>query len=114
MSENSFAVFRDEHFMDLTLYQYGREKCSPLHSFGPFVRNHYLFHYIISGKGVLYANDAQQTPSVYHIRAGCGFLIEPGLVISTMRIRRTPGSISGWSSAGCAPENISRPPASPT
>lgn len=80
MSGNSFSVFRDDHFMDLTLYQYGREKCTPLHSFGPFVRNHFLFHYIISGKGVLYANDVRQNPTVYSLQAGCGFLIEPGLV----------------------------------
>ena len=45
-----FSIFPNERFMDLTLYQYGYEACDPLHSFGPFVRNHYLFHYVISGK----------------------------------------------------------------
>ncbi len=48
-----FHIFSNELFLDLTVYQYGYEKCDPLHSYGPFVRNHYLFHYIISGKGML-------------------------------------------------------------
>lgn len=78
MENIQFSVFQDERFMDLTLYQYGCEKCEPLHSFGPFVRNHYLFHYIISGKGILYADDAQHNTSIYELSAGSGFLIEPG------------------------------------
>lgn len=73
-----FSVFQDERFMDLTIYQYGYEQCQPLHSFGPFVRNHYLFHYVISGKGVLYSDDENHNCSVYHLSGGSGFLIEPG------------------------------------
>ena len=48
-----FHVFSGDRFMDLTLYQYGYEKCRPLHSFGPSVRNHFLFHLYFSGKGTL-------------------------------------------------------------
>ena len=65
-----FTVVQDEHFIDLNLYQFGWEKCEPLHSFGPYIRNHYLFHYVISGKGVLKANEQE-----YAISAGSGFLI---------------------------------------
>ena len=57
MTNYLFSVFQDERFMDLTVYQYGYEQCEPLHSFGPYVRNNYLFHYVISGKGCLHAND---------------------------------------------------------
>lgn len=78
MTDLLFSIFQDERFMDLTLYQYGYEKCDPLHSFGPFIRNHYLFHYIISGKGTLYSDDAQHVTTVYHLLPGTGFLIEPG------------------------------------
>ncbi len=80
MTNNLFSVFQDERFMDLTIYQYGYEKCEPLHSFGPYVRNNYLFHYVISGKGVLHANDEKDHTGVYNISAGSGFLIEPGYV----------------------------------
>ena len=48
VEDYSFSVFPNENFLDLRLYQYGWEQCAPLHSFGPFIRNHYLFHYVIS------------------------------------------------------------------
>ena len=58
MDNYSFSIFPNDSFLDLRPYQYGWEQCAPLHSFGPFVRNHYLFHYVISGRGVLHSNDA--------------------------------------------------------
>ena len=67
-----FHVFQDERFVDLTLYQYGWERTEPLHAYGPHKRDHYLFHYVISGRGALYANE-----QTYHIEAGHGFLILP-------------------------------------
>ena len=36
---------------DLNLVEIGKQKCTPLYSFGPFIRNEYIFHYVISGKG---------------------------------------------------------------
>ncbi len=42
MKEFSFTVFPNENFVDLRLYQFGCEQCKPLHSFGPFIRNHFL------------------------------------------------------------------------
>lgn len=80
MTNLLFSVFQDERFMDLTIYQYGYERCEPLKSFGPYVRNNYLFHYVISGKGTLNANDEKDHTSHYHLSAGSGFLIEPGYV----------------------------------
>ncbi|MGN1267301.1 MAG: AraC family transcriptional regulator [Dorea sp.] len=82
MFEPSLSLFHDEHFMDLNIYQYGYEKCKPLHSFGPYVRNHYLFHFILSGKGLLITNDEHGNVVNHYIDAGNGFLIEPGHVIT--------------------------------
>lgn len=70
-----FHVFRDERFIDLNLYQFGWERTAPLHSYGPHARNHNLFHYVISGKGTLFANE-----QVYEITAGHGFLVVPGQI----------------------------------
>lgn len=63
----TFHVFRDERFIDLNLYQFGWERTEPLHFYGPHTRNHYLFHYVISGKGRLYANETE-----YPIHPGQG------------------------------------------
>ncbi len=70
-----FHVFRDERFIDLNLYQFGWERTPPAHSYGPHARNHYLFHYIIAGKGVLLANEKE-----YPVPAGQGFLVAPGQI----------------------------------
>ncbi len=80
MGEYSFAVFPDEDLLDLRPFQYGWEQCAPLHSFGPFVRNHYLFHYIISGRGFLDSNYMGTSVQRYDLEAGQGFLICPGQI----------------------------------
>ena len=64
-----FHVFRDERFIDLNLYQFGWERTVPNHSYGPHARNHYLFHYVISGRGQLFTND-----QAYSVTPGHGFL----------------------------------------
>lgn len=77
MTHSSISLFPNEHFMDLTLYQYGWEKCAPLHSYGPYVRNHYLFHYVLSGSGTLVAKRSDGSQHNYRIRSGEGFMIFP-------------------------------------
>ena len=80
MDTLSFSIFPNDNFLDLRLYQYGWEQCAPLHSFGPFVRNHYLFHYVISGRGMLDSNDADGVTHRYNLGPNQGFLISPGQV----------------------------------
>lgn len=77
MSNVLFSIFPNEHFVDLGLYQYGWEECDPLHSYGPYARNHYLFHYVISGAGTLASTDSKGITKTYHIKSGEGFLIFP-------------------------------------
>lgn len=80
MANAIFSVFPNDNFVDLCLYQFGMEQCSPAHSFGPAVRNHYLFHYVISGTGTLYANDAKGDTQIYQVKSGQGFMIFPDQV----------------------------------
>lgn len=80
MSNILFNIFPNENFIDLGMYQYGYEHCEPGHSFGPATRNHYLFHYIISGTGTLMADNAKGETQTYHIKSGQGFLIFPGQI----------------------------------
>ena len=64
-------------FIDVNVFQFGREQCESLHSYGPAVRNHYLFHYIVSGKGELVSTDRNDVVHTYQLHAGDGFLIVP-------------------------------------
>ena len=61
----------------LGVYNVGAQKCVALHQWGPGVRNHYLIHYIVSGKGVFTVGDR-----IYHIRAGQAFLALPDTEIT--------------------------------
>ena len=80
MSEVKFSVFPSEHFIDLGLYQFGWEQCTPSHSFGPVARSHYLFHYVISGTGTLFADDSKGNTHSYQIKSGQGFMLFPGQI----------------------------------
>ena len=75
-----FTIFPSMNFVDLGLYQFGREDCAPAHSFGPAIRNHFLFHYILSGKGTLMWQDGKGKENITHLKAGQGFLISPGQI----------------------------------
>lgn len=50
----------------------GYEQCKPSHSFGPHIRSHYIVHYCLSGKGVLYDKFGE-----HKIGAGELFIIRP-------------------------------------
>ena len=52
----------------------GFEHCLPRHSYGPYVRNNYVIHVVISGKGILdYAGKR------WEIRGGQMFVLFPGV-----------------------------------
>ena len=77
MNNVVFSVFPNENFVDLRLFQFGKEKCDSAHSYGPAKRTHYLFHYVISGSGTLFANDSEGNTKTYHIKSNQGFMIFP-------------------------------------
>lgn len=56
----------------LAVYFYGREKCTPGHSYGPGIRPHYLIHTILKGSGI-FLQDGRE----YKLTAGDAFLIRP-------------------------------------
>ena len=92
LNENElyFSIFPNERFIDLGLYQFGMEQCSPSHSYGPAARNHFLFHYIISGTGTLYADDSTGTTKTYHLKSGEGFLIFPNQITTYIADKELP------------------------
>lgn len=58
--------------LGLTVYNCGFQKCTPGYSWGPGYRDHFLIHYVVSGRGV-YAMDGKQ----YEIQAGDAFYCTP-------------------------------------
>lgn len=71
--EDSYVLqLTDRKFTDMYLCYCGYAKCEPGHSFGPSVRPNYLIHYILEGKGMYRVGKKE-----YHLKEGCGFLIEP-------------------------------------
>ena len=90
MSEVIFSVFPSERFVDLGLYQFGWEQCDPSHSFGPAARNHYLFHYVISGTGTLYADNSKGESIIYQIKSGQGFILFPGQICTYIADKEIP------------------------
>ena len=90
MNNLLFSVFPSENFVDLSLFQFGREKCSPAHSFGPAARNHFLFHYVISGTGTLLAQDSSGITKEYHIKSMQGFMIFPDQITTYIADKDVP------------------------
>ena len=84
-SKVKFYVFQDERFVDLNLYQFGWEHCRPMYQFGPAVRNHFLFHYIISGKGKL-----ETSGQTFFLSPGQGFLLCPGQISTYYADKQEP------------------------
>lgn len=72
-----FDLLRGTHNSILNFYYCGSQQCKPGHSYGPALRDHFLIHYIHSGKGTFTANG-----KTYPLEKGQGFLICPGEVVS--------------------------------
>jgi len=73
--KQKFLVIHSLNHTDLNMYQCGTEVCDPGHYYGPAVRDHFLIHYIHSGRGRFCVGD-----KVYHLSKGQGFLICPNIV----------------------------------
>ena len=69
--KNSYKVTEKE-LVSLSVYNVGFQKCNPLYQWGPGVRDHYLIHYIISGKGTYRVNH-----KTFSLKAGDTFLVYP-------------------------------------
>lgn len=69
--KNSYKV-KEKELVSLSVYNVGFQKCEPLYQWGPGIRDHYLIHYIISGKGTYRVNNF-----TYELSAGDCFLVYP-------------------------------------
>lgn len=70
-----YAYFATDKFLNsLSVYNAGYEKCHPGYQWGPGVRDHYLIHHIIRGKGCYTIEER-----TYHLGAGDTFLLFPNV-----------------------------------
>lgn len=74
--KNSYKV-EDTEIFSLSVYNVGYQKCEPLYQWGPGVRDHFLIHHVVSGRG--YYCTKKKT---YPVNAGDTFLIYPYTEVS--------------------------------
>ena len=70
---------------DLTPLFVGREACESGHSFGPYIREYYLVHFCLSGKGVL-----KNRHGTYTVSAGQLFVIRPDEITTYTADKKDP------------------------
>ena len=63
----------------------GREACEPSHSFGPYIREYYLVHFCLGGKGIL-----KNRHGTHEIGAGQLFVIRPGEITTYVADKNDP------------------------
>ena len=61
---------------DLNMYRCGIEDCKSGHSWGPALRDHYIIHYVLGGRGIFRVNGI-----TYHLEENDGFLIMPNTIV---------------------------------
>ena len=91
----SGSSFPYDKFSDLTLYQFGHKYCTPNYSYGPFAWNHYIFHYMYSGTGVLVSTDSEGEVRRYSVGPGQGFMFWPGQTNTYIADKSEPWEY-GW------------------
>lgn len=97
--KNSYHV-QSLNLTALSVYNVGFQKCESCFSWGPGVRNHYLIHYIIDGKGTYTQKDC-----IFHLQAGDCFLVYPNRECVYQADREDPWEYSwvGFSGADAEP-----------
>ena len=77
---NSTEVYEHSYFAEdkplssLSIYNVGSQQCNPGYQWGPGVRDHYLLHHVLSGKGTFETRGKK-----YHLKMGDTFLIYPNM-----------------------------------
>ena len=79
MSNESKQSYKQNYTdnVELSIFNCGRESCRPGHTWGPGVRDHYLIHLVVSGKGVYQVGGVSHT-----LQEGDLFLAKPNQLIT--------------------------------
>lgn len=71
MDEDFFR--KSDMYHDLYYVTKGRERCTPKHSYGPMIREYFLLHIVLDGKGSFHTKNSK-----YLLEQGQFFMIFPG------------------------------------
>ncbi len=71
--------------LPIAIYNSGIQQCAPGYTWGPGLRDHFLIHHVISGKGVFTASGV-----AHPVCAGDTFLIYPSEMVSYTADRQEP------------------------
>lgn len=75
MEEAMFLIKPDKKYYKDCFFSFcGYSKTQPKHSFGPSIRDVYLIHIVLEGKGYYSINNQK-----YYLESGQGFIIPPGV-----------------------------------
>jgi AraC-like DNA-binding protein len=67
-----YEIIMNKEYAGVNPVQFGYESCKKSHGFGPATRTHWLFHFVVSGKGIFQINGKQ-----YTLFGGMMFVIPP-------------------------------------
>lgn len=81
MNEQQSSIYKhsmklERRTASLYVQNTGCQQCSPSFGWGPGIRNHYLLHHVVSGKGTYICQERR-----YELEAGDTFLITPNTTI---------------------------------
>ena len=82
--KNSYKATAKE-LVSLSAYNVGYQLCDAGYQWGPGIRDHYLIHYVISGKGTYEVNN-----ETHSLSAGDAFLVYPNTEIIYRADTKTP------------------------
>lgn len=82
--KNSYKATAKE-LVSLSVYNVGYQLCDAGYQWGPGIRDHYLIHYVISGKGTYEVNN-----ETHSLSAGDAFLVYPNTEIIYRADTKTP------------------------
>ena len=80
----TYTEYNTNLFQEIYMLFCGIQDCQPLYSYGPAIRDSYIFHVCTKGKGTFYSGE-----SSYAIETGQGFLIRPDISSSSEQLRIT-------------------------
>lgn len=80
-----FHYYDNTSSSELYMYYCGISACLPGHTWGPAIRDHYVIHYILKGKGTFMTRN-----KTYDLTENQGFLISPGEVCTYAACKEDP------------------------